>query len=408
MSAVPVSRVVSMMLIIVGNMLGAGILALPVTLSAAGFGPSILGAALSCCFMFWTAVIYSRQKTLVENENADLPTFFEAELGPVGKWLTVIANLIILYGLLVAYMSGVTTTVTSLVGTDIPPMLVTVLFFAVGVGVISFGMSILERCNALFIIVMAISFAMLVFLAMPQVEIPRLDRHMWVYLPAGLPVLVTAFHFHNIIPTICRGLQYDRKAITTAVLGGCISGLVINVIWIVVVLGAVPFDSGNGLDLISAFHKNLPATIPLSKIINSPLFTQAGLVFALFAMTTSFMANGTALYSFVQDLASNTFNIQSKKVAWGIAFLPTLFVSLVYPDIFIKAMDIVGGIGINIIFGLLPAVLVWKYAGENKTARYASVLLFLFFGFILGFEIMQEMGLTHISPDTEYWKFYSS
>jgi tyrosine-specific transport protein len=406
MGAVSRTKVLSMTLVIVGNMLGAGILALPVTLCAAGFLPSVVGAVLACAFMVFTAIIYSRQKALVENENADLPTFFGQELGPAGKWLTVLANLVILNGLLVAYMSGVTTTISSLVDISFPPIVVTLLFFAVGVGVISFGMGLMERCNALFILIMAVSFGVLVSLAGTNVEMSRLDRSMWAYLPAGLPVLVTSFHFHNIIPTICRGLEFDKKAIGSAVVMGCLAGLVLNIGWIIVVLGAVPYEAKDGMDLISAFHENLPATVPLSKIIHSGMLMKAGLVFALFAMTTSFMANGMALYSFMRDLLSNTFKIQGNVPAWVAAFVPSLLIAVSYPDIFIQAMNVVGGIGIDFIFGILPAALLWKYAAGRGSYKLAAVILLLFFGFILCFEVGQELGWTHISPDAEYWEYH--
>lgn len=406
MSQTKSASTLSMMFIVVGNMLGAGILALPINLCATGVVPAVGATILMWIMMTYTALIYSRQKSLTYNEHADLPTFFGQELGSKVKWVTTVANMIILYGVLVAYLTGVSTIIMSLQDT-LPSSAVMIAYFILVTGITAFGMKLMEKCNAFMVVLMWITFAVLLGYVMPEIDVSRFQASDWKYVPAGLPVLLMAFHFHNIIPTLCRSLGHDRKKINTAIIGGTTIGLVMNLVWIVAVLGALPLTSSGDINLMTAFVKNQPATVPLEKLLQSSTFTYIGLVFALVALSTSFMANGTALMSFMRDLCKTNFNKDSKALIWCISFLPPLVVGLIYPDIFLIAINVVGGVGENIIFGILPGFIVWKYAPKGSLKKYVGMGLIIFFGLTLLIEIGHEAGLLHISPDVEYWTHYT-
>ncbi len=397
----------SMMFVVVGNMLGAGILALPVNLCAAGFFPSVAATLLMWVLMTYTALIYSEQKSLTTNENADLPTFFHDELGNAGKWVTIVANLIILYGVLVAYLCGISAIIMSLQST-LPQPVVMCIYFALVTGMVAFGMKMMKKCTPYMVTIMWITFGALVFMVVPDVSAANLDKLDWTYIPAGLPVLLMAFHFHNIIPTICRTLNHDRKKIRTAIVGGTTIGMFMNVVWLLVVLGALPLSNPEThIDLITAFGKNDPATIPLGLLLQTPVFTYVALIFAVVAMSTAFMANGTALMSFMRDLTSSNFGIDNKIAVWCLSFIPPLLVGLLYPDIFLVAINLVGGVGECIIFGILPGFIVWKYSPEGSIRKYSGTLLIVCFAAVLIIELGQEFGLLHLSPNVEYWSHHT-
>lgn len=384
--------------VVTGNLIGAGILALPVKTGLSGLIPSLVGIVLMWAFMLSTAMILAAQPALSESETSDLPTFFQRELGTAGKWLTVAANMIILYGLLVAYLSGVASILHDLTG--LSPALMMAGFFIVATTITLFGMEIMARGNAIIMVVLWSTFAVLVFLCARQVDTAHLEFSNWPFLPAALPIVVTAFHFHNIIPSICRSLNHDQKAIRKAMLLGTLIGLAMNSIWVIVVIGALPVEGG-GNSLVSAFQHNLPATIPLSRIITSPLFLTCASVFSIMAITSSYMANGMALNSFMRDLCSRPGRPAPLALSAALAFIPPLAIATFYPNVFLKALDVVGGVGIDFIFGILPGVLVLKYAKGTK--RLFGWLLIAVFGFVLAFELAQEFGLLSISPDMEHW-----
>ena len=76
-----------------------------------------------------------------------------------------------------------------------------------------------------------------------------------------------------------------------------------------------------------------------------------------------------------------------------------IVIFLVYPDIFLEAIGLVGGVGIDLIFGILPGVLLIKYdGGKTKALGYVIVACF---SVVLMYELGQGLGLLHIHPDAE-------
>ncbi len=393
------AKVMTTSMMVTGSMVGAGILALPIDLGPAGLVPAICSTVLLWLLMTGTAIIYSRQRTLVEDEHADLPTFFGRELGTGSKWISVWANLVILYGLLTAYLAGVASVLVNLFDLPVPEWGALLGYFLIAVLLTSFGTAVMRRGNAILILALWVSFVILVAMTIPHMDQGRMTMKDWAFLPSGLPVLVAAFHFHNLIPTICRSLNQDKKAISQAIWGGSFMGLVMNIVWIVVVVSALPVSSPDGVDIVNAFTQSQPATVPLAKIVGSMGFLQVALAFSVVAMTTSFMANGLALQSFMRDLCSETLGTTRRELVWILAFVPPLLIAMFYPDIFLKALNMVGGVGINLLFGILPGVLLIKYAQDNMLRRTTGWIMVALFMGILIIELGKEAGLLHIAPN---------
>ncbi len=388
-------------IIITGNMIGAGILALPINLGPAGLLPSLIGAIVVWFVMTCCALIIARQPYLAENPDADLPTFFEMVLGKTGKWISVGANLIIFYGLLTAYLAGVMSVATSWFDFPVPDWAVLCVFFAIVTGLASMGELFLRKGNTYFILTMWFLFIAMLVMVVPHMHKGDVFAADWVFAISGLPILVVAFNFHNMVPTVARFLDHDRKAVTTAIWLGSGLGMVMTVVWTVAVMASLPMESANGVDILSAFKLNQPATIPLDKMIESSWFSKASLGFAVVAMSTAYIATAVALISFIKDLTSG-YRV-NKLLAWMVAFLPPLFVSMFFPNVFLKALNIVGGVGVGTLFGILPGMLLIKQGGPGSRMRKAGIGLVVFFLIVLIVEVLQELGMLHISPDVEYW-----
>jgi len=183
---------------------------------------------------------------------------------------------------------------------------------------------------------------------------------------------------------------------------GMAIGYVMNAIWIQVGIGALPLTGGDA-SLFYAYQNNLPSTIPLAKLIATPFFLTCAMLFALLAILTSYLATGIGLLGFYEDLTKNHLKISSRPLSIALTFGPPFVISLLYPHIFLKALDLVGGVGIALLFGILPSVLAIKRSKTwiGKTIGFAFLTLFA--GFLL-LEILQEFGLLDIAPQVEYWK----
>jgi tyrosine-specific transport protein len=394
-------RVATTALIVTGNMVGAGILALPVNLGPSGFLPAVLGALAMWVVMTSTGLVIARQPFLRENESADLPTFFEAVLGPCGKWLSVAANLVILYGLLTAYLAGVASVAASSCDIGIPEWGWLLIYFCAATLLASFGSAVLRRSNAVLMTVMWLLFGALLVLVVPHFRRADLSAGDLTFFTSGLPILVTAFNFHNVVPTLCRTLNHDRRAITRAIWLGSGIGAFMTLLWTVAVMVTLPMESADGVSIIAAFKAGVPATVPLNQLIKSPLFVDASIGFAVVAMTTSYMATGVALTAFLKDVAGE--RVRSRAAIWLLTFLPPVGIGALYPDIFLKALNVVGGFGVGTLFGILPGVLLVRRGAPGSRTRRLGWLLVGVFVCVLLVELAQETGMLQISPDVEYW-----
>lgn len=86
----------------------------------------------------------------------------------------------------------------------------------------------------------------------------------------------------------------------------------------------------------------------------------------------------------------------------ALTFIPPLAVACIYPDIFLKAIDLVGGVGIVVLFGILPAIICLKKAKTRRIRILAGLMMVLFAG-CLAIEVLQECGWLHLRPEMEYW-----
>ena len=66
--------------------------------------------------MYFTAMVLAGEANATKQENFNYPSLYHKYLGSTGKWVAVLANLIILYGLLTAYLTGGTTIITNIAG----------------------------------------------------------------------------------------------------------------------------------------------------------------------------------------------------------------------------------------------------------------------------------------------------
>lgn len=77
-------------------------------------------------------------------------------------------------------------------------------------------------------------------------------------------------------------------------------------------------------------------------------------------------------------------------------------ISLTHPDIFLTSLNIVGGVGIVVLFGILPAIIALLKA-RSGNARMLAILMLALFSTCLLLEIAQETGFLRIKPQVEYW-----
>lgn len=385
--------------LIAGNLVGAGILGLPINTGLAGMVPSLCALLAGGLLMGLTALILGDEVFRRRNEKFDYPSLYEDLLGRGGKWVATAANLVILYGLLTAYFTGGAKIVAGLFSLE--SSTVVLLLFALPLVVLaSVELGFLARLNILFIALLVVFFSGLLLMGLGHVEMDRFAYSDWTYLIATLPIVITAFHFHNVIPTVGASLGWDRTLYRKALFAGMALAFVMNILWVFVGIGVIPLTGADSI--LAAWETNMPATVPMAAQIGGSLFPLCAAFFALVAIATSFLANGLGLQSFIGDLLSHSFGLESRPLILGATFLPPLLISVVYPDIFLRALDVVGGVGIVVLFALLPLLLVLRDRKRAFLFRFFCLVAFLFALLILSAEMLQETGLLELAPHVEY------
>jgi len=391
----------SIALLISGATIGAGILGLPIQTGLAGFIPSLVAITILWFFMFISGSVIAEHYLRAEDSGMDLPGIFERAFGPVGKYVAAVGYLINYYGIMVAYLAASVACLRFFLHVNIPDVFYVLIFFVPATFIALYGMKLVLKANIALMLIMGVSFVVLVVMSSKHISFERYTFHDWEYIPLCLPVILTAFVFHNIIPAICRNLEHDKKAIRKAMFIGTLLPCVVNILWVAVVTGALPLTGAHGIEAAAA--ANQPATVPLAGFIHSKTLTLATMIFSFAAIFTSYVAVAVGLRNFFHDLLPH--HGKEIKPFWPIFFTygPPLAVVLIYPKLFLSALDIAGGVGVVIIFGILPAMMMIK--GRRTTLRYVTgCFLIVVFAAIMLMTIAKEGNLIKIKPDIEHWK----
>ncbi len=383
--------------LVIGNLIGAGILALPVSLGLAGAVPSLILMLLYGGMMLFTAEVLARESAAARSAAFDFPTLYGKHLGRIGKWIAVITNGIILYGLLIAYLSGGTQILADVLNVSGSSRWLILCFAAVLSLAAMMNLAVVRKYNTLLIGGLLAAFVLLIVLSAPKIRLaPLLEQH-WQYSGLAIPLIVTACHFHNIIPALCGSARWELAPLRKAMVIGMTAALVMNLVWTVCGIGSLPRHGTDGL--VPAYLNSLPATVPMRNVLQQPLFTAAAVFFSITAIATSFIANGIGLQSFVRDLLYNSFRFRNPHLVRLLTFAPPAAVALFWPHIFIRALDIVGGIGIVTLFGILPCLIAVRSREFSWWFRLLGAFFLLPAVFALLVVLGSHCGIRFLSPD---------
>ena len=385
-------HILSFATLITGTALGGGILGLPILAGTAGLMPSVICLIFMWCFMTVTGwlIIYAFN----DSNATDYATLYKEKLGSVVKNIHAVVFLITMYGLLVAYLSGAASTILSLFPEvkQIPfsTQIIIVIFFIFATALVVFSFNFMRKSNTFLNVFMFIVFAFLIILTFRYIRPDNLAYSEWKQFPFVMPILVTAFGYQAVLPVLYRhtlNMKSQKSLLNISLVLGTLIVLIINLLWIVIVLGIVPVHSDNGLSIYDALHKGLPATIPLAQIINSKLLLTVAMIFTFIAIITSYVGIGASLLNYVEGFTREYIKTSRLRCAVLTFFLPLVFV-FTYPQVFIKALSFVGGFGVIIVSGFIPAFLGLK-SKKNIFIKIIScfVLLISFIIFVAEFFI---------------------
>ncbi len=386
-------------LLIAGSCIGIGTLGLPVNTAMAGFLPAVAMFLVSWLFMMSTGLLLL-EVNLHFKKDANLITMADRLLGKAGQAAAWFLFLFLFYCIMVAYSAGsgelVADFVEEVFSLDIPKWLGSVGFVTILGIIVYFGAFAVDRLNRILMGGLILTYFMLVMLGVPHVRREFLSYVDWSQCIWAIPVMIISFGYHNLIPSLTTYLDFNANRMRLSIILGSAIPLVGYIIWEWIILGVIPHE-----EFAKAMQEGNMVTHTLKTVVGRAWIVDIMEYFAFFAIITSFI--GVAL-SFVDFLADG-FQIKKdrtgKLIITSMALGPPLFFSLLYPKLFIQALNYAGGFGAVILFGVLPALMAWVGRYRKKLwdkmilpgGKFTLVLIILFGCSVFALQLINALNL---------------
>lgn len=392
------------MLLIAGSCIGAGMLALPIMTGIAGLVPSVFTFLIAWGFMTLTGLLLV-EVTSTFKERVNIVSMAGRAIGPAGRIISWALYLFLFYSLLVAYISGsgslTSTYFQTLHGSVVPRWIGSVVFTAI-FGVLAYqGTRTVDYWNRIFMVGKILTYLAMIMLGVRYIQPHLLMRAEPIYAAFSLPVLVIAFGYHNMIPTIMNYMNHDAKKVRQIILSGSLLALIVYLIWDIVVLGIVPAEGEWGI--IESLKQGRQASDAVAGILGLSWVATFAEGLALFALLSSFLAQTLALVHFLADALKVKHEKQESLSLCLLALMPPLAFGIIYPDVFIHALNFAGGICAVILFGVLPVLMAWK--GRYRDQIVGSYQLFggkriliAIFAIAIFIMLFQIASMFHLTP----------
>jgi tyrosine-specific transport protein len=380
------SKLLGGILLVAGTSIGAGMLALPVISSFAGFIPSFLLLVICWAFMFATAWL-TLEVNLACPGDANMITMAGRTLGDVGKMVCWVVYLLLLYSLTAAYIAGSSPLflqIFSSLGWQAPtwlgpfPLLILFGLF------VYLGTRSVDYVNRLLMIGLIFSYASLALFLPPRIQ-PELLHHadfsaIWM----AIPIVFTSYGFHIIIPTLSTYLNHNKRQLRRTILIGSLIPLIVYTLWELLILGVVPVTGE--ISLQAAWEAGESSSRVLNEILQNSSISFFIQAFSFFAIITSFLGVSLSLSDFLGD------GLKMHRFTWGrecaclLTFFPPLLFVFTCQRGFLLALQY-AGLLVAILLGVLPALMAWTLpAYRHFNRRILLIVIILLSFFVIGLE----------------------
>jgi tyrosine-specific transport protein len=250
------------------------------------------------------------------------------------------------------------------------------------------GAKFVDYFGRVLMIGLVASYAALVAIATPHININQLTIGHAKYLFPVLAIVIAAFGYHVIIPSLRMYLQDDVGKLKKTIFLGSIIPLIVYIVWELIVFGIIPIHGEYGLLMILKVGD--PATRltnDLAVISASNLLTISARFFVIFAIASSFLGIAFSLFDFLADGFKIEKTPFGKTILLLLTFLPPFLFVLLYPKGFLFALSY-AGVFVAILHGIIPTAMVWLGRKKGLMRRYKVIGGKVFLSIILLFSIL--------------------
>ncbi len=386
------NKTVGSTLLVAGTMIGAGMLAMPLTSAGIGLTATVFLLIGLWSVLTFTALLFVELYQTADSD-AGIGTLAAQYFGKAGRIISTAVLIVFLYALIAAYVSGGGSLLMDLLpamGDKDTMNKIAVLVFTIFFGsFIVIGTHSVDKINRVLFFVMIAAFILVLALMLPNIKFDNLmampiDNALII---SASPVFFTAFGFHGSIPSLNKYLDGNVKSLRIAILVGSGITLFAYFLWQLSTHGLL--SQNEFLQILredATLNGLVKATL---EITQSPIIANAVKIFSTLALVTSFLGVALGLLECIEDLLKQSFNIHAGRISLGLmTFIPPVLFSLFYPEGFILALGYAGQM-FAFYAVVLPVALVWKARAIHPNLPYrvwggkALLVLVLVLGVII-------------------------
>jgi tyrosine-specific transport protein len=355
------SKVIGSILMILGTSVGAGMLALPVASAHENFlfSSMMLVSAWAISMIGAFALL---EVNLWLEPGTNIISMAQHTLGKTGQVIAWVLYLFLLYSLLCAYLSGLGDILQALLaaaGVWIPRAMATVLSLLLLGAIIYRGIGSVDMANRGLMFIKLLTYVILVSVLVPHIKLSFLASGDSAWRESAILVMITAFGYSIIIPSIRQYLDSNVQDLKRVVLIGSLIPLVIYLIWIASVQGVIPRLAEGGLvEMSNSAHTNAMLMHHLSRQVTLEWLHMMVRIFISICAVTSFLGVSLSITDFMADGTGYAKRGKSAFMVYGLSFGPPLLLVLLAPGIFIKALDY-AGVDCVVLLIILPLVMLF-------------------------------------------------
>jgi len=400
------SKLLGSCLILIGTIIGAGMLALPLVSGISGFLYASLLMIAVWALMTITGLLVLEVNLTLDSTACSFSSMADKTLGKPGKIIAWITCLLLLYALTAAYMSGATSLLSVLMNSchiKAPNFMNAVFFTLVFGGAVFWSTKITDYFNRGLISIKGGLLLATLALLLPHINISNLlELHGSLETKCFIgmiPIFLCAFGYHTVIPSLRMYLGEQPRELKLIIILGTTVSLIIYLLWLAVTLGIIPLAGTNSFTTLTKNNGSvgeLVSTVTL--LTNSKGLSSAINGFSDIAMTTSFLGVTLGLFDFLADGFKRPNTRYGRSQTALLTFVPPLIFAYYYPQGFILALKY-AAIFVTILEVILPALMAYKLRTNSTLPSNYRVfggnkLLFIItiIGFIL---IISQLGFPH-------------
>ena len=392
-------------LLVSGTMIGAGMLAMPLTSAGIGFTFTVVLLISLWLLLTYSALLFVEVYQTTESDSG-IGTLSALYFGNAGRVVSTTVMFVFLYALLAAYISGggeilmKATQSSGLFGQEgiflhfienfgiqvqsggvfvsamdaagltnevnifnVSPDMTLKIF--VGIFTAFFGSfviistKVVDGFNRLLFFVMLVALVVVMFVMFPKASVQNLmamplDNALII---SAAPIFFTSYGFHGSIPSLVKYMEGDVRGLRIAIVAGSAITLVGYILWQLSTHGVL--SQGEFTQILKE-NPTLYGLIEASRhITGSEIIASAVQLFSALALVTSFLGVALGLFDCTEDMLRKGLHINAGRLLLGaITFLPPVLFAYFYPD-FIAALSYAGQM-FAFFAVVLPVGLVWK------------------------------------------------